>query len=162
MADDWHVIWTTCNGYLPGDRRGDWSSLRSLYEGIAADQLSEPLHERYLAAPRPAEAVILPRAAWEPLRKDLAELVASDDRLEGVELLACSVESHGVELLISCSPDSLQRAVGRLKSRSATLLGFRPELGLGAGRVWGKGFWRARLLLEEERAAALRRVQGAL
>jgi hypothetical protein len=50
----------------------------------------------------------------------------------------------------------MNQRIARFKSRSATLLAFRTELGVGGTGTWGRGIWWARI--DDE--TALERVES--
>ena len=59
------------------------------------------------------------------------------------------VQERCVHLVLACPVEKLHQRIGRLKSRSATLLSFEPDAGVGGKGTWGKGFWWAHLPSEE-------------
>jgi hypothetical protein len=144
----WHIVWVTCRAWPPTDRRGDWRDLAVLYLGLAdtglAVEMSDPLPGRWQRRPLLEGVVRLPPNAWELLAADLSQLVSSDRIAGGPPIRSLAVGPTSVQLLLSCPPASLHQRVGRLKSRSATQLKFRQELGVGGAGTWGKGFWWAR------------------
>lgn len=153
MKDSWasyppwyHVIWTTRLSWPPKDRRGDWRDLGSLYDEYGAPtQMSDPLPTSWLALPPPAGALVLSPDARQQLLQDIREL-AADDRIAGdTPLAAVAIAATSVQLVLSCPPEVLHRRVGRLKSRTATLLEFTPTLRMGGKGTWGKGIWWSRL-----------------
>lgn len=149
----WHIVWTTFLAWPPKDPRGNWGDLSDLYAGLAAQHgsipMSDPLPGRWQGKPNPAEALVLSPAARELLATSLHEL-AETDRLAGdTPIRALAVQPQAVQIVLACPAEELQQRIGRLKSRSATLLSFDPSTGIAGEGTWSKGFWWARLEREE-------------
>jgi len=157
-ADDarwWHIVWTTYLSWPPHDRRGDWKALAKFYENLRTTSRDIEM-SRTLPVYRHADSLIrsgimLTTDARNRLNQDIRELTTTQgDRVAGNLLVTgLAIEPTAVHLVLSCSEASLSQRVGRLKSRSATLLSFRPELGVGGSQTWGRGFWWARLPSED-------------
>lgn len=152
----WHVVWTTFRAWPPTDERGDWRELAALYARLAetgvAVKVSAPLPQRWQGRPQPPGTVQLPDAAKELVATDLRKLAASDRVAGDTPLRTLAVRAESVQVLLSCPPPALHQRVGRLKSRTATLLSFAPGLNCGGYGTWGKGFWWA--CLEDEVAVS--------
>lgn len=158
----WHVVWTTALVWSPADARGDWSALSVVYAKVADRRgpvrMSHPL-DRVWQARLDERAVALSPAARTLVADAIREL-ANDDRVAGdTPIRALSVQPHAVQIVLACPDPLLQQRVGRLKSRSATLLSFDPGAGAGGKGTWSRGFWWARLS-EEDVPAAESYVQG--
>ena len=152
-AQMWHVIWTTFQTYPPTDSRGDWRALSDFYSrlGQSCDEIemSSPLPTKWQAkAPRSGQ-VVLPLAACAQVDIDIRNLTDGDRVAELMTLRATTTAPDHVQLVGSCPAASLHQVVGRLKSRTATLLSFREELGVGGAGTWGRGFWWAGLPTEK-------------
>jgi hypothetical protein len=151
----WHVVWTTFLSPLPHDKRGDWQELADFYENLQRSgyevEMSDALQAHWRADPPLNGTVELPLGACFCVEQDLRQLTsASGDRVAGNSpVLSVAAEPTRVQLVFSCPPSPLCQRVGRLKSRSATLLAFRPEWGVGGPRTWSRGFWWARLPNED-------------
>jgi hypothetical protein len=145
----WHIVWTTFQGWPPKDLRGDWRALANLYTCLADSstvvEMSDSLPVHWQCRPMRDGSVRLSPSALYFLANDLHDLVSSDRVAGGTLIHALALEPISVQLLISCPTASMNQRVGRLKSRTATLLSFRKELGIGGKGTWGKGFWWARI-----------------
>jgi hypothetical protein len=145
----WHVIWTTFLAWPPKDSRGDWQDLSDLYAGLVERHgpvaMSDPLPDRWQGRPEPDNAVQLSSFARELLMPSLQDLTQTDRLAGDTPVRALAVRPRSVQILLACPGDALQQRVGRLKSRSATLLSFDPATGIAGKGTWGKGFWWARL-----------------
>jgi hypothetical protein len=145
----WHIVWTTFQGWPPSDLRGDWRALADLYTRLADSgtviEMSDPLPAHWQCRSMSDGAVRLPLSALHLLTSDLHDLVSSDRIAGGTLIHTLAIEPMSVQLLISCPTASVNQRVGRLKSRTATLLAFRKELSVGGKGTWGKGFWWARI-----------------
>jgi len=151
----WHIVWVTYLSWPPKDARGDWRNLAEFYSGFAADglevEMSEPLPNRWQCKPYRAGTVELSLDARQLLRDDLYQLSESDRVAGDTFIQADSIRSTAVQLLLSCPAESLSQRIGRMKSRSATLLSFRPALGIAGKSTWGSGIWWAKIGSEEAR-----------
>jgi hypothetical protein len=58
---------------------------------------------------------------------------------------ALAVHAQSVQIVLACPDELLHQRVGRLKSRTATVLSFDPAAGAGGKGTWSRGFWWARL-----------------
>lgn len=145
----WHIIWVTRQAWPPHDVRGDWRDLAELYSGLLESgtviEKSDPLPSHWKCRPMRDEVLRLPTDAFRFLGEDLRDLASSDRIAGGTQIKALTVTPCSVHLLIACSESTMHQRVGRLKSRSATLLSFRKQLGIGGAGTWGKGFWWARI-----------------
>jgi len=147
----WHIVWTTRNGRFPSDRKGDWRELRAFYRGLDGAEgklsYSEPLPEARDTPASLTETVVLNAVAQNQLRTDLTRLCAEGgDRVAGnAPLLGLRVERSSVQLVFICPAQELSQRVGRLKSRTSTLLSFSPEAEAGGKGTWSTGFWWAEL-----------------
>jgi hypothetical protein len=71
------------------------------------------------------------------------------DRVVGdIPLIAVRVDVVRVQIVLSVSSSALLQAIGRIKSKVASSL-LRHSDRKDAARIWGRGFWYARLLDEE-------------
>jgi hypothetical protein len=69
------------------------------------------------------------------------------DRVAGGHpVIAAAFLPTQAHVLCQCNWASLDQVVGRLKSRLATLLLFEPHWSENDKRIWGRGFWTARIL----------------
>lgn len=146
----WHVVWATFLAWPPTDERGDWRGLAAMYSQVAAAggsvRFRESLPDRWQGCPAPIGHVALTTAVGERLVGTLHELAKSDRIAGGTAISAIAFAQHWVQLVLFCPAATLNQRVGRLKSRSATLLAYEPSLGVGGTGTWGRGFWWANLL----------------
>lgn len=149
----WHVVWTTYLSWPPSDPRGDWRDLAALYEQLRREgrsvTMSAPLPQRWQDRPAPAGQVVLSSSACDQVAADVRELTATDRVAGDTPVCTLAVTPTCVQAVLSCPVADLRRRVGRLKSRTATLLSFRAELGVGGAGTWSRGFWRACLHSED-------------
>lgn len=148
----WHIVWTTFLAWPPKDARGSWQDLADLYTDLAQRhgpiKMSDPLPDRWQGKPEPGNVLTLSPVARTLLAKSVYEL-ARDDRIAGdTPIRALAVQPRSVQILLACPSEVMHQRIGRLKSRSATLLSFDPATDIVGEGTWGKGFWWARL--EEE------------
>jgi hypothetical protein len=154
----WHVIWTTFLARTPADPRGGWSRLTEAYSGLlesygAEIVLSDPLDVRWQNKPNPPESLQLSPIARQVAAKSILEL-AKEDRVAGdTEISAMAIDGQSVQIVLACPSHLLHQRVGRLKSRTATLLSFERETGIAGKGTWSRGFWWARLTKEPMLAA---------
>jgi hypothetical protein len=145
----WHVVWTTFLAWQPKDPRGSWQDLSDLYAGLAERHgpvpMSDPLPQRWQGKPEPENAVTLSLFARELLVPSLHDLTQTDRLAGDTPVRALAVQPRSVQIVMGCPVDALHQRVGRLKSRSATLLSFDPATGIAGEGTWSKGFWWARL-----------------
>ena len=145
----WHVVWWTFLEWPPWDERGSWQSLAEFYRELCISQptveLSTHLPESYLSRPAHPKRIVLNEQARAMINHDLFTLVRSDRIAKNMVIHAAAVCPRSVHLVISVETSLLTQKVARLKSRLATLLSFKPELGVGGQNTWGKGIWKARL-----------------
>jgi hypothetical protein len=145
----WHVVWTTHACWKPDDPRGDWTRLGDFYERLVAEfpgvRFSHALPKVWDSTGLLRNHVSLSDRARLQVGADIRQLSApGGDRVAGsTPVLGIAVEPTSVQLVVSCDAASLSQRVGRLKSRTATLLSFVPETGAGGKNTWGKGFWYA-------------------
>jgi len=149
----WHVVWTTHLAWPPTDARGHGDDLARFYSELEDEHggvgMSAPLPARWQHRPEPEGAVVLSSFAREIVARSIFEL-ASTDRVAGeTEIRALGVQERSVHLVLACPVEKLHQRIGRLKSRSATLLSFEPDARVGGKGTWGKGFWWAHLRSEE-------------
>jgi hypothetical protein len=149
----WHVVWWTHLAWPPTDARGDGIDLARLYSELADRHggvgMSAPLPDRWQHKPEPEGTVVLSPFAREVVTRSIFEL-ASSDRVAGeTEIRALSVQERCVHLVLACPVEKLRQRIGRLKSRTATLLSFEASAGVGGKDTWGRGFWWAHLPSEE-------------
>jgi hypothetical protein len=150
----WHVIWTTFLAWPATDRRGDWQELADFYTDLAAAQhtmieTSAPLPTQWQRKAEPEGTTSLSPQARELTTRSLLELAASDRVAGNTPIAALAVQARATHLLLACPAGDLHQRVGRLKSRSATLLSFDRTAGAGGKGTWGRGFWWARLRTEQ-------------
>lgn len=149
----WHVLWTTFLAWPATDRRGDWQELADFYTDLAARhamiETSSPLPTEWQRKAEPEGTISLSPQARELTTRSLLELAASDRVAGDTPIAAIAVQARATHLLLACPAGDLHQRVGRLKSRSATLLSFDPTAGTGGKGTWGKGFWWARLSSEQ-------------
>lgn len=149
MNEFWHVVWTTHGCWKPDDERGDWTSLGDFYERLVAEfpdvRFSRPLPKAWKSKAFLNDHVTLSDRARGQVGADIRKLTATrGDRVAGsTPVIGIAVEPNCVQLVISCDAAALSQKVGCLKSRTATLLWFNPEIGIGGRSTWGKGFWYA-------------------
>lgn len=153
----WHVIWTTFPGYLPSDPKGDWEKLLCCYGTVATNQMSERLPARYLKKAFPREKKFLSNDARSVIASSIAELTASPgDRVAGqTAIQATHIGLNDVHLILDLPPEKLSQIIGRIKSRSATLLSFHSPADFPGDHTWSKGFWSVCLESAEEITSAL-------
>jgi len=157
-----HVVWWTHQTIPPRDRRGDWSWLLDSYSTIAARfpalVCSPALHRSYLGHETTLAAVALSWAAARHVEASIKALIEGDRILEGTRLHAVRTSTFVVEVVLEYDPPRLPQIVGRLKSRTATLLSFEKELGIGGASTWGSGFWHAVLPSDQALAGVIESV----
>ena len=145
----WHVVWTTQGCWGPYDDRGDWNTLGAFYEKLCMEfqgvKFSRPLPKCWRGMACLTDHVCLSNRARTQVGADIRRLAATGgDRVAGnAPVIGIAVEPTCVQLVFSCDADALSQRVGRLKSRTSTLLSFVPEIGAGGKGTWGKGFWYA-------------------
>lgn len=155
----WHVAWATFLGDSPVSGR-DGDALALLYSELAAsgDDIAFSVVPPVSAARsiRDGRAVVLSPPARDAVTAAIRDL-ADHDRIAGdTPVAAVATTSHSVHVLLSCSSETLHQRVGRLKSRSATLLAFEAQLGVGGRNTWSRGFWWARFRAESTVQAVAR------
>ncbi|VXB49816.1 conserved hypothetical protein [Flavobacterium sp. 9AF] len=156
-----HVIWTSFESFPVWDKKGNWENLALAYlelknQGIVFE-LSKPFQQVYLNEKERAEAVVFNEHAIVHLTQDILDLCQPNgDRLvASLEIEWLDVEASKVEMLVWCEANLLHQKIGRLKSRTATLLSFAyPEDYFGKG-TWAKGFWYARIENQESLAISI-------
>lgn len=152
----WHIIWTTFRTRSPADVRGDWSELSKVYADLGqrfgSIEMATPLDVRWQGKPEEEGSLALSPHAREVAERSIRELAASDRVAGETEIRAIAVDANSVQVVLACPADELHQRVGRLKSRSATLLSFDPAIGIPGKGTWSRGFWWARLT--DERAVA--------
>lgn len=117
--------------------------------------MSAPLAARWQAKANDGAILLSPEA--RAVAANAIRDLASSDRIAGdTPIRALAVQPHAVHALLCCPRDVLHLRVGRLKSRTATLLAFDPTTGARGKGTWSRGFWWARLADETmlERVAA--------
>ena len=159
----WHIIWTT-HGYLrPDDSRGDWSSLGCLYQSVGSDipvYYSRLLPKVWTPVELHSAHVSLSESARSQVVSDIKHL-STHDRIAGdMPVYAVSVQRTYVQLVVKCDFERLSQKIGRLKSRTATLLSFVRDNRVGGANTWAKGFWCAGFLDEALQARVVQYVQN--
>ena len=87
--------------------------------------------------------------------KDLPKGYNKDRIIDGLKIKMLTIDPSKVEMLVFSDLEVLTQKIGRLKSRTATLLSFEyPETYVGKG-TWGKGFWYSNILNKEDLAIAI-------
>ena len=158
----WHVIWTTYGCWKPDDHRGDWTSLGDFYERLVAEfpgvRFSRALPKVWKSTRFLKDHVRLNHRARAQVGSDIRQLsAAGGDQVAGsTPVIGIAVEPTCVQLVVSCDAATSSQRVGRLKSRTATLLSFVPETGAGGKSTWGKGFWYACFMTREPSVALSR------
>jgi hypothetical protein len=141
----WHVVWTTWGSSL------DWRVLQAR-RAVAATSHDAPLPAPLYSEQRETSSILaLDEAACRQIENDIRELTApGGDRIAGNTLVfAVAARNSRVELVLRWEEARLQQVVGRLKSRTATLLSFVRAHGLPGKQTWSTGFGRIRCLDEE-------------
>ena len=142
-----HIVWTTHGCWKPDDQRGDWTQLGDFYNRLLTEfagvKFSRALPHVWNPQAPLRDHVSLGDKARAQLGADIRKLSVSDRVAGNMPVVAIAVEPTCVQLVLSCDAASLSQKVGRLKSRTATLLKFNPETGVGGKNTWGKGFWYA-------------------
>jgi hypothetical protein len=145
----WHVIWTTFLARSPADVRGDWRDLALTYHELITCygpiEMSASLPTVWQAKPNDRNSVCLSDAARSIVKNGIADLAMSDRVAGDTPIRALAVDSQAVQIVLGCPGELLSQRVGRLKSRTATILSFDPASGVGGKGTWSHGFWWARL-----------------
>jgi hypothetical protein len=134
----WHVVWTTWGSRL------DWRVLQTeLASGAASHDSSAS------ATPHQTEsssALTLDQAACRQIENDIRAMTATGgDRIAGdTQVFAVTAWVSQVQIVLQCEESRLQQVVGRLKSRTATLLSFDPAYCTPGKQTWARGFGRIR------------------
>ena len=142
-----HVIWTTIGFWLPTEPRGNWNNLKNFYRELGKEnhRFTAVFCDRYSDEPQKQNREIQLGSVEQKQVEDILRQLCQSDRVtEGTEILALNVTPSKVEMLISTQEKELTQVVGRLKSRSATIVLW--SLGdLELKRIWSKGFWTAEI-----------------
>lgn len=145
----WHIVWTTSLVWSPADARGDWSTLSLAYSDLTERhghiRMSHPLDRRWQGKTHDDRAVELSPFARTLVERSIRELSAEDRVAGDTPIRALAVQPRSVQVVLACPIGVLQQRVGRLKSRTATLLSFEPGSGVGGKGTWSRGFWWSRL-----------------
>lgn len=156
----WHVIWTTFKVPLPADERGDWTALSQFYAEVAAAEgpiaMSAQLATQWQAKPVATGAIALSTHARQVVADSILDLAANDRVAGELRVRVLDVGEQAVHVLVESTEEGLSQRIGRLKSRTATLLSFDAAAGVGGKGTWSRGFWWASLPTEGsvERVAA--------
>ncbi|MCH8316282.1 MAG: transposase [Planctomycetes bacterium] len=140
-----HVVWTTYGTWLPGDARGHWSPLLDFY-----GRLKRAGHQLNLADPethRHARSIMKEPA--KTLCENDSQIVAGEigrqlsPGMPGAmwNIHAATIEPTHVHLLFGRLRNDIGTVVGRLKSRTSSVLLHQPENG-GRSRIWTAGYWK--------------------
>jgi len=154
-APIWHVVWTTW-GSSP-----DWRVLQERIEATAAGHgMGDPTLQSE-AQTHATSAVSLSEAACRQVENDIRRLTSvGADRIAGdTHIFAVAARKSQVQVVLQCEEARLEQVVGRLKSRTATLLSFVPAHGTPGKHTWSKGFARIRCLDEKAVQRAIDRVE---
>ncbi|MBB6428923.1 transposase [Algisphaera agarilytica] len=119
------ITTTTYGVWLPGDVRG--------YVEDGKVLPGDPRKVEAARALMTAEAVVLTTTEQDAVFDGLCRGVVEFN----YELLAVSVESWHVHVLVSHETDAVKTVVGRLKNRMRQAV---DEVSPGRGRVWAKGY----------------------
>jgi len=143
-----HIVWTTYLTFPPQDKRGSWESMSKVYEELKrVSEISfvKPLLKEYNSIPSEERGILsfedqrVVRDSIVDLAKDKGDRVAG-----GSGLRAIGTSETEVHLLINGTLAESKQKISRLKSRSATLLGFSQEkFGESSKNTWAKGIWAA-------------------
>lgn len=134
-----HVIWTTWGCWRPDEKRGSWRNLGTIYRELLREyptlKLSSRLPDEWNETPFLPEHVSLSAEECENVTASIQDLARTNgDRVAGnTPIHVVSIEPTCVHLIISCDAEKLIQKLGRLKSRSSSLL--HREF------TWGAGFW---------------------
>ncbi|THF51806.1 hypothetical protein E6C50_08605 [Flavobacterium supellecticarium] len=156
-----HIIWTVFNAYPVWDKRGNWQKLSATYAELEKHHISyhpyKTLHPEYTNRHSQQEPTLLSEKAIAQLKSDIENLCQDNkDRIiDGLKIKMLRIDPSKVEMLVLSDAAVLAQKIGRLKSRTATLLSFEyPETYVGKG-TWGKGFWYSNILNKEDLAIAI-------
>lgn len=156
-----HIIWTVFNEYPVWDKRGNWQKLSATYAELEKHHISyhfyKALHPEYTNKHPQQERALLSEKAMAQLKSDIENLCQDNkDRIiDGLKIKMLTIDPSKVEMLVFSDLEVLPQKIGRLKSRTATLLSFEyPETYVGKG-TWGKGFWYSNILNKEDLAIAI-------
>ena len=143
----WHIVWTTLGNWPVTDQRGDWQTLNQLYKSIAQDggSFDATLPSKWNPKPQNESLVLSPELQGF-VQASIEELTAKDRVGKQFELTTVCVFPNHVQLLGRCLQQQLNQTVGRLKSRTATLLSFETKGTVGGAGTWTQGFWKSQLL----------------
>ena len=140
-----HVVWTTYGTWLPGDARGHWSPLLDFYGRLkrAGHQLNLADSETH----RHARSIMKEPA--KRLSGDDSEVVAGEigrqlsPGMPGAmwNIHAATIEPTHVHLLFGRLRDDIGTVVGRLKSRTSSVL-LKQTANAGRSRIWTAGYWK--------------------
>jgi hypothetical protein len=134
-----HIIWTTYPGYLPNDTRGDWNDLLMLY----SSETKIKLCKKYNYTGYPKDKLLLNDCAIKQLTNDIYELTKiNGDRLANhTKIFELHISNHCVNMIAKIAKDNISQVIGRIKSRTATLLSFNIDNQISGKHTWCKGFW---------------------
>lgn len=107
--------------------------------------MSVPLPLRWQAKPDESDSIRLSQTARDIVASCIQDLATSDRVAGDTPIRALAVHEQGVHAVLACPRDVLNQRIGRLKSRTATVLSFNPAIGVGGKSTWSRGFWWARL-----------------
>ena len=140
-----HVVWTTYGTWLPGDARGHWSPLLDFY-----GRLKRAGHQLNLADPETH------RHARSIMKEPAKRLTGNDSQVVAGEIgrqlspgmpgamwkiHAATIEPTHVHLLFGRLRDDIGTVVGRLKSRTSSVL-LKQTTNVGRSRIWTAGYWK--------------------
>ena len=132
---------------MPNEQRGNWDGLKIFYQELGKENhnFTAIFSDRYSDQPQKQNREIrLGIDEQKKVEEILRELCQSDRVAEGTQILALNVTFNKVEMLIRTQEKELTQVVGRLKSRSATIVIW--SLGdLNLKRIWSRGFWIAEI-----------------
>jgi len=154
-----HAIWTTYGTWLPGDARGHWSALFDFYGHVLqrGQQLNPP------DATTQTRATSLMREPQKVLNEEEIRLVTKtlDDYLapgmpgETWKINATAIERTHVHLLFGPLNDPIGEVVGRIKSRTSSVL-LKLPVNQGRRRIWTTGYWKVFLFDDNAMAQVAR------
>jgi len=128
------------------DRRSSHGWLSAMYGDLLAGdvEFSHELPNIYASQVCPTNGVRLSADETAQFCADSAKLCATDRVASYLKLEKCLASATYIQLLLKGDSVRLNRSIGRLKSRSASLL-LKNVDRRNSTKIWGKGFWFANL-----------------
>lgn len=158
-----HAIWTTYGTWPPGDARGHWSALFDFYGHVLqrGQQLNPPdtvTLTRATKSMREPEKV-LNEEEIQLVAETLGDYLAPGMPDETWRIHAAAIERTHVHLLFGPLNDPVGQVVGRIKSRTSSVLLELP-VNQPRRRIWGTGYWKVFLFDDHAMAAVAKYINA--